>query len=58
LVWTKRLNSIGRGGLRGFNLTAERRAAGQLRFDFVARELAATRTDYSVTRTAGIRPIQ
>jgi len=49
LVWTKRLNSIGRGGFRGFNLIAERRATAQLRFDFVARKLAATRTGYPVT---------
>jgi hypothetical protein len=57
LVWTKRLNSIGRRGFRGFNLTAERRGIAQLRFDCVLRNLAATRMDYPVART-GIRPIQ
>jgi hypothetical protein len=31
LVWIKRLNSIGRGGFRGFNLTAERHGIDAIR---------------------------
>ena len=40
LVWTERLNSLGGGGFRAFNLTAERRGIAQLRFGF-AGELGA-----------------
>jgi hypothetical protein len=52
------LNFIGRGGFRGFNLTAERRGIAQLRFDFVAHKLAASRAigDDQVIPVAGFEP--